>query len=110
MTIICAFWILNKIIISTLLKDLTIEQFLMQHFSDRKKASIMSSFSSRRGAIYDASQVKSGAIYDAPQVRSGAIYDALQVRSGAICDAANSRRAAIFHVSKSYFLLKNQFH
>ena len=60
--------------------------------------------------IYDASQVKSGAIYDAPQVRSGAIYDALQVRSGAICDAANSRRAAIFHVYKSYFLLKNQFH
>ena len=81
----------------------------MQHFSDRKKASIISSFSSRRGAIYDASQVKSGAIYDAPQVRSGAIYDALQVRSGAICDAANSRRAAIFHASKFHFLLKNQF-
>ena len=78
----------------------------MQHFSDRKKASITSSFSSRRGAIYDASQVKSGAIYDAPQVRSGAIYDALQVRSGAICDAANSRRAAISHASKFYFLLK----
>ena len=37
----------------------------MQHFSDRKKASIISSFSSRRGAIYDASQVKSGAIFDA---------------------------------------------
>ena len=60
-------------IISTLLKDLTIEQFLMQHFSDRKKASIMSSFS--------------------------AIYDALQVRSDAIYDAANSRTAAIFNVS-----------
>ena len=60
-------------IISTLLKDLTIEQFLMQHFSDRKKASITSSFSSRRGAIYDASQVKNGAIYYAPWVRSGAI-------------------------------------
>ena len=59
----------------------------MQHFSDRKKASIISSFSSRRGAIFDASQVKSGAIYDAPQFRIGAIYDALQVRSGAICDA-----------------------
>ena len=76
----------------------------MQHFSDHKKASIMSSFSSRRGVIYDASQVKSGAIYDAPQVRSGAIYDALQVRSGAICDAANSRRAAIFHTSKFHFI------
>ena len=70
----------------------------MQHFSDRKKASIISSFSSRRGAIYDASQVKSGAIYDAPQVRSGAIYD-----------AANSRRVAIFHASKFHFLLKINF-
>ena len=49
-------------------------------------------------------------IDDASQVKSGAIYNALQVRSGAICDAANSRRAAIFHVYKSYFLLKNQFH
>ena len=49
----------------------------MQHFSDRKKASIMSSFS--------------------------AIYDALQVRSDAIYDAANSRTAAIFNVSKFYF-------
>ena len=71
----------------------------MQHFSDCKKASNTSSFSSRRGAIYDVSQV-----------RNGAIYDALQVRSGAICDAANSRRAAIFHASKFHFLLKNQFH
>ena len=67
----------------------------MQHFSDCKNASIISSFSSRRGAIYDASQVKSGAIYDAPQVRSGAIYDALQVRSGAICDALHVRSGAI---------------
>ena len=49
----------------------------MQHFSDRKKASIMSLFS--------------------------AIYNALQVRSDAIYDAANSRTAAIFNVSKFYF-------
>ena len=56
----------------------------MQHFSDRKKASIMSSFS--------------------------AIYDALQVRSDAIYDAANSRTAAIFHVSIFISNLENQFH
>ena len=66
-------------IISTLLNNLTIEQFLMQPSSGCTMFCIMTSILPNGGAIYDAPNIRKGAIYDAPKNREGAIFDAYKV-------------------------------
>ena len=70
---------MEKYIISTLLNNLTIEQFLMQPSSGCTMFCIMTSILPNGGAIYDAPNIRKGAIYDAPKNREGAIFDAYKV-------------------------------